>query len=68
LKEKILEEHAYLQNLRFELKKGLNRLIQREKDDLVERISNMLKPNYPFSAFWKNYVKNDPFLSEFINQ
>jgi len=68
LKEKILEEHAYLQSLRFQLKNGLNRLIQREKDELVERISNMVKPNYPFSAFWKTYVKNDPFLSEFLNQ
>lgn len=68
LKEKILEEHAYLQNLRFQLKNGLNRLLQREKDDLVERISNMLKPNYPFSAFWKTYVRNDPFLSEILNQ
>lgn len=68
LKEKILEEHAYLQNLRFQLKNGLNRLLQREKDDLVERISNMLKPNYPFSAFWKTYVRNDPFLSEVLNQ
>lgn len=68
LKEKILEEHAYLQNLRFQLKNGSNRLLQREKDDLVERISNMLKPNYPFSAFWKTYVRNDPFLSEILNQ
>lgn len=68
LKEKILEEHAYLQNLRFQLKNGLNRLLQREKDDLIERISNMLKPNYPFSAFWKTYVKNDPFLSEILNK
>jgi len=67
LKEKILEEHAYLQNLRFQLKNGLNRLIQREKDELIERISNMLKPNYPFSAFWITYVKNDPFLSEVLN-
>lgn len=68
LKEKILEEHAYLQNLRFQLKNGLNRLLQREKDDLVERISNMLEPNYPFSAFWKTYVRNDPFLSEILSQ
>lgn len=67
LKEKILEEHAYLQNLRFQLKNGLNRLLQREKDELVERINNMLKPNYPFSAFWVTYVKNDPFLSEILN-
>jgi len=67
LKEKILEEHAYLQNLRFELKNGLTRLLQREKDELVERINNMLKPTYPFSAFWITYVKNDPFLSEILN-
>lgn len=66
LKEKILEEHAYLQNLRFQLKNGLNRLLQREKDELIERINNMLKPNYPFSAFWITYVRNDPFLSEIL--
>ncbi|HDK8956530.1 TPA: HNH endonuclease [Acinetobacter baumannii] len=66
LKEKILEEHAYLQSLRFQLKNGLNRLLQREKDELVERINNMLKPNYPFSAFWITYVRNDPFLSEIL--
>ncbi|WP_347017030.1 hypothetical protein H2788_03795 [Acinetobacter seifertii] len=67
LKEKILEEHAYLQSLRFQLKNGLNRLLQREKDELVERINNMLKPNYPFSAFWITYVRNDPFLSEILD-
>ncbi|MDQ9887066.1 MULTISPECIES: HNH endonuclease [Acinetobacter] len=67
LKEKILEEHAYLQNLRFQLKNGLNRMLQKEKDELIERINNMLKPSYPFSAFWKTYVKNDPFLSEVLN-
>lgn len=68
LKEKILEEHAYLQNLRFQLKKGLNRLRSQQKTDLIEDITNMLQPNYPFSAFWKTYVKNDPFLSEILNQ
>lgn len=67
LKEKILEEHAYLQSLRFQLKNGLNRLLQREKDELVKRINNMLKPNYPFSAFWITYVRNDPFLSEILD-
>jgi len=66
LKEQILEEHAYLQNLRFQLKNGLNRLLQREKNELIERINNMLKPNYPFSAFWITYVRNDPFLSEIL--
>ncbi|EHU1902840.1 HNH endonuclease [Acinetobacter baumannii] len=66
LKEKILEEHAYLQNLRFQLKNGLNRMLQKEKDELIERIKNMLKPSYPFSAFWKTYVRNDPFLSEIL--
>lgn len=66
LKEKILEEHAHLQNLRFQLKNGLNRLLQREKDELIQRINNMLKPNYPFSAFWITYVRNDPFLSEIL--
>jgi len=68
LKEKILEEHAYLQNLRFQLKNGWNRLRRQQKDDLIEDITNMLQPNYPFSAFWKTYIRNDPFLSEILNQ
>lgn len=68
LKEKILEEHAYLQSLRFQLKNRWNRLRQGQKDNLIEDINNMLKPNYPFSAFWKTYIKNDPFLSEVLNQ
>ncbi len=66
LKEKILEEHAYLQNLRFQLKNGWNRLRQQQKVDLIENITNMLQQNYPFSAFWKTYVRNDPFLSEIL--
>jgi len=68
LKEKILEEHAYLQNLRFQLKNGWNRLRRQQKVDLIEDITNMLQPNYPFSAFWKTYVRNDPFLSEILSQ
>jgi hypothetical protein len=64
LKEKILE-HAYLQNLRFQLKNGWNRLRQQQKVDLIENITNMLLTNYPFSAFWKTYVRNDPFYLKF---
>lgn len=66
LKEKILEEYAYLQNLRFQLKNGWNRLRRQQKADLIEDITNMLQHNYPFSAFWKTYVRNDPFLSEIL--
>lgn len=66
LKEKILEEYAYLQNLRFQLKNGWNRLRRQQKADLIEDITNMLQQNYPFSAFWKTYVRNDPFLSEIL--
>ena len=67
LVDKIMENHANLQRLRFELKKEFYQMEQARKDKLIELISNMLKPSHEFSAFWKTYVKNDPFLSELLN-
>lgn len=65
--DKIMENHAKLQCLRFELKKDFYRMTQFRKAEIIELISNMLEPSYEFSGFWKTYVKNDPFLSEILS-
>lgn len=65
--DKIMENHANLQCLRFELKRDFYKMTQVRKAEIIELISNMLKPSYEFSAFWKTYVRNDPFLSEILN-
>lgn len=67
LVDKIMEHHAKLQTLRFELKKDFYGMTEDRKNEIIELISNMLKPSYQFSAFWKTYVRNDPFLSEILD-
>lgn len=64
----IMENHANLQSLRFELKKNVHKMTESRKTEILELITNMLKPTHEFSAFWKTYVSKDPFLSEILSQ
>lgn len=66
--DQILENHTYLQSLRFELKKDFQKMTEARKNEIIELITNMLKPSHEFSAFWNTYVSKDPFLSEILNQ
>ena len=63
-----MENHANLQSLRFELKKNVHKMTESRKTEILELITNMLKPTHEFSAFWKTYVSKDPFLSEILSQ
>jgi len=65
--DNIMENHAYLQSLRFELKKDFQKMTEARKSEILELITNMLKPTHEFSAFWNTYVRQDPFLSSVID-
>lgn len=66
LVEKISDELGYLYKLRFDLKSNFDRLLDGEKEKIIQQIANMIKPNYPFSSFWRTFIKNDPFLQEHL--
>ncbi|WP_289335567.1 HNH endonuclease [Acinetobacter baumannii] len=65
--EKILDAYNDLTYLRLKLKKNYDKNTEFENKQLIEKINNMVKPNYPFSAFWRHYVNSCDFLRDKIN-
>lgn len=64
--DKILTEYSYISYLRVQLTTKYLKNTESENKVLIEKISNMVKPNYPFSAFWRHYVNSCDFLRDKI--
>jgi len=63
----IHKEYGYLWQIRFELLTNKDRYTEFELNQAIEKIINMTKPNYPFSGFWRTFIKNDPDLLEILS-
>lgn len=68
LVQQIHKKYSHLWQIRFDLLLNKDRLSAREFNELIEKITNMLKPNYPFSAFWRTFIKNDSQLLEILEE
>lgn len=63
--DSIMEEYTYWLELRLQLRD--KRLSELERKTLIEKLENMCKADYPFSAFWKWHIYRDSFLKDKIS-